>query len=104
TTSPSPLIKVAWPTSTPGTSVIAFFGPGCPSNGTPRSRARSAAPIARHGTIAIASDIVRTSIILGGQRFDKSDGRSLNEALLRWARSLKLADNGGEGKKFKQRQ
>src|SRR5579859_3883452 len=37
---PSPEISVVWPTSTPLTSVIALFGPGVPSNGTPRSRAR----------------------------------------------------------------
>src|ERR1700732_3934217 len=37
---PAPEIKVVWPTSTPFTSVMAFSGPGVPSNGTPRSRAR----------------------------------------------------------------
>src|SRR5580658_7423412 len=38
---PSPEIKVRYPTSTPFTSVIAFSGPGVPSNGTPKSRART---------------------------------------------------------------
>ena len=33
-------MSVVWPTSTPATSVIAFIGPGVPSNGMPRSRAR----------------------------------------------------------------
>src|SRR5580700_775505 len=37
---PSPEISVLYPTSTPATSVMAFTGPGVPSNGTPRSRAR----------------------------------------------------------------
>src|SRR5690242_12550202 len=37
---PSPEISVVCPTVTPATSVIAFRGPGAPSNGTPRSRAR----------------------------------------------------------------
>src|SRR5260370_28990357 len=37
---PSPEISVACPTSTPRTSVIALLGPGAPSKGTPRSRAR----------------------------------------------------------------
>src|SRR6266550_1588007 len=37
---PSPEMSVVMPTSTPRTSVIAFSGPGVPSNGTPRSRAR----------------------------------------------------------------
>src|SRR6185312_9183110 len=41
TSLPSPEISVVKPTSTPGTSVIASAGPGVPSNGTPRSRARS---------------------------------------------------------------
>src|SRR5262249_39909870 len=36
----SPEISVRCPTSTPETSVIAFLGPGVPSRGTPRSRAR----------------------------------------------------------------
>src|SRR5215469_9956324 len=37
---PSPEISVVWPTKTPETSVMAFKGPGVPSKGTPRSRAR----------------------------------------------------------------
>src|SRR6516162_6894347 len=36
----SPEINVVWPTSTPLTSVMAFSGPGTPSKGTPRLRAR----------------------------------------------------------------
>jgi len=40
---PSPEISVLYPTSTPATSVIAFSGPGVPSKGTPRSRARGCA-------------------------------------------------------------
>ena len=36
-------ISVTWPTVTPATSVMAFRGPGVPSNGTPRSRARGPA-------------------------------------------------------------
>src|SRR5580658_6188573 len=37
---PSPEMSVLWPTSTPRTSVMALLGPGVPSKGTPRSRAR----------------------------------------------------------------
>ena len=37
---PSPRMIVLWPTATPATSVIALSGPGAPSNGIPRSRAR----------------------------------------------------------------
>src|SRR5579884_1648709 len=39
---PLPEMSVVFPTSTPRTSVMAFSGPGVPSNGTPRSRARCA--------------------------------------------------------------
>src|SRR5271156_5941625 len=42
---PSPEIKVRYPTSTPFTSVIASSGPGVPSNGTPKSRARTSRSI-----------------------------------------------------------
>ncbi len=42
--SPSPRMIVLWPTATPWTSVIALSGPGVPSNGTPRSRARGFPP------------------------------------------------------------
>src|ERR1035441_10537624 len=34
-------MRVVAPTSTPATSVIAFNGPGVPSKGTPKSRART---------------------------------------------------------------
>src|SRR5580704_9255123 len=37
---PDPEISVVWPTVTPATSVMALSGPGVPSKGTPRSRAR----------------------------------------------------------------
>src|SRR5213593_97622 len=40
TSFPCPLTIVLCPTVTPATSVIALSGPGMPSNGTPRSRAR----------------------------------------------------------------
>src|SRR6266571_506574 len=40
TSVPAPLMIVAWPTVTPATSVMALRGPGVPSKGTPRSRAR----------------------------------------------------------------
>src|SRR5439155_6441255 len=40
TSFPCPLMIVLCPTVTPATSVIALRGPGVPSNGTPRSRAR----------------------------------------------------------------
>src|SRR5947209_122560 len=41
TSLPSPDMSVLKPTTTPGTSVIAFHSPGIPSKGTPSSRARS---------------------------------------------------------------
>src|SRR5260221_4991862 len=37
---PSPEMRVVWPTVMPGMSVMALSGPGVPSKGTPRSRAR----------------------------------------------------------------
>src|SRR5204862_8227606 len=40
---PSPKLSVVCPTVTPETSVMALSGPGVPSNGTPRSRARGLA-------------------------------------------------------------
>src|SRR5208283_5155193 len=40
TSLPLPEMSVVWPTSTPLTSVMALLGPGVPSKGTPRSRAR----------------------------------------------------------------
>ena len=43
TSGPSPEMMVACPTVTPATSVMALSGPGAPSNGTPRSRARGRA-------------------------------------------------------------
>src|SRR6516162_6799420 len=43
TSLPSPETSVVWPTVTPETSVMALSGPGVPSNGTPRSRARGLA-------------------------------------------------------------
>ena len=46
--------SVAWPTSMPLTSVMAFNGPGVPSKGTPRSRARwaSAGALSRNNRAA----------------------------------------------------
>ena len=38
---PLPEISVAWPTLTPGTSVMALAGPGVPGKGRPSSRARA---------------------------------------------------------------
>ena len=40
TSVPLPEMSVVWPTVTLPTSVMALLGPGVPSNGTPRSRAR----------------------------------------------------------------
>src|SRR5260370_221077 len=39
-----PSISVTYPTSTPGTSVMAFHGPGRPANGSPSPRARGLPP------------------------------------------------------------
>src|ERR1700719_4297747 len=46
TSLPLPSISVVCPTNTPSRSVIAFSGPGVPSKGTPRSRARGRGPAA----------------------------------------------------------
>src|ERR1700721_3813715 len=58
---PSPEIIVRYPTSTPFTSVIELSGPGVPSNGTPRPRARTScsefAPCA--ATIGVAARITK---------------------------------------------
>ena len=48
---PSPEMSVVIPTSTPATSVMAFSGPGVPSKGTPRSRARGFAWASRDDTL-----------------------------------------------------
>src|ERR1700730_15338369 len=45
-------MSVVWPTSTPFTSVMALFGPGAPSKGTPKSRARGLAWAATMGARA----------------------------------------------------
>src|SRR5208282_915305 len=52
TSFPSPEISVVWPTVTPATSVMALSGPGVPSKGTPRSRARG---FAAGATAALAA-------------------------------------------------
>src|SRR5690242_10786193 len=59
---PLPTMSVRWPTSTPVTSVMASRGPGVPSKGTPRSRARSgcwaAAPRAATSTARRIADVM----------------------------------------------
>src|SRR6266851_6527749 len=52
---PSPEISVVCPTSTPLISVMAFSGPGLPSKGTPKSRAR--------GFACAVSDIEQESTV-----------------------------------------
>src|SRR5215469_12147306 len=47
-------MSVVNPTSTPGTSVMALYVPGVPSNGTPRSRARTLALSFPFGDCALA--------------------------------------------------
>src|SRR5690349_2174321 len=62
TSFPLPVMSVRWPTSTPLTSVMASSGPGAPSKGTPRSRARSgcwaAAPRAATSTARRIADLM----------------------------------------------
>src|SRR5690349_1704077 len=56
TSAPSPAMSVRWPTSTPATSVIASSGPGVPSKGMPRARARgpgAAAAVAGEATVVV---------------------------------------------------
>ena len=55
---PSPEMSVVKPTSTPATSVIALSGPGVPSNGTPRSRARGFCCAVRSTATRAAATIV----------------------------------------------
>ena len=55
TSLPSPSMSVVCPTSTPCTSVMAFNGPGVPSNGMPRSRARSCRASAATATVAASA-------------------------------------------------
>src|SRR6202034_4790025 len=57
---PDPEISVVWPTVTPATSVMALSGPGGPSEGPPRSRARGlpeGAPAAPEGGGVAAVDV-----------------------------------------------
>lgn len=49
-----------WPTSTPATSVIAFNGPGVPSNGMPRSLARVVSAVA--GATPLMSRAVKSAM------------------------------------------
>ncbi len=50
----SPSISVTYPTSTPGTSVMAFHVPGRPANGIPSARARGLPPgVRRCGSAAL---------------------------------------------------
>src|SRR5512146_776254 len=58
---PSPEIRVVLPTCTPATSVMALSGPGVPSKGTPKSRARG-------GFWAKARVAANRTIITGAQR------------------------------------
>src|SRR5262245_2735518 len=74
---PEPSIRVVWPTLTPATSVIALNGPGVPTNGTPRSRARGRTSLAsgapRTITAAIATaalETLRMCVSLRKQRGD----------------------------------
>src|SRR5271157_4516348 len=57
---PEPEMSVVWPTSTPFTSVMALLGPGVPSKGTPRSRARGL------GCAAAVREIARMSARIRG--------------------------------------
>ena len=79
---PWPEIRVVCPTSTPFTSVIALSGPGVPSQGTPRSRARGfnwaetvAVLLWRGGTFR------RRSRGGGGPWFRSSRGEALSVAV-----------------------
>src|SRR5438874_1243766 len=87
---PLPEIRVVWPTSTPSMSVIAFSGPGAPSKGTPRSRAR-ARPLGGfvRGSAAVArgarSASARRAIILGGRRYLRLTCRERLDNCCEWA-------------------
>src|SRR5579872_3858679 len=70
---PSPEISVVCPTSTPLTSVIALLGPGVPSNGTPRSRARGLVWAKRLRANAVTAAVMRT-----GRRDDWDIGPPAN--------------------------
>src|SRR5215467_16190168 len=59
---PLPSMSVVCPTRTPSMSVMAFKGPGVPSKGTPRSRARSLCAASAALATAPVSDATSTSI------------------------------------------
>src|SRR5579864_7849711 len=69
---PSPEISVVWPTSTPFTSVMALLGPGVPSKGTPRSRARGLVCATR----AVARPAVNSNVV---RRVRNTDIQASNE-------------------------
>src|SRR5580692_7690766 len=82
TSLPSPEIRVVWPTSTPLTSVMALLGPGVPSKGTPRSRARGLdwpdAERAQERISARNVALIRDVVILRlGMALRKKEGRSI---------------------------
>src|SRR5204862_1296119 len=68
-----PLIRVVYPTSTPGTSVMAFHRPGRPPKGIPRARARGLPP----GVVWCGSGVVTvTRLTIRGASFpDVPPGR-----------------------------
>src|SRR6476660_6525096 len=84
---PAPSISVVWPTVTPATSVMALRGPGVPTNGTPRSRARgrvspaSAAPNAI--VAAIAAAVRRHAVMTGPWRSLLPERRHRNRHAVR---------------------
>ncbi len=78
-------ISVTCPTVTPATSVIAFSGPGVPSKGTPRSRARGSPAAAAVGTRGRLSRTGRTRFMSGlprraGRRVPRRDFTGLRAA------------------------
>src|SRR3984885_12679284 len=106
---PLPEMRVVWPTSTPLTSVMALLGPGAPSKGTPRSRARgldwadaarakkkiSAAPAARlaEPRNMLCFDPLRFEDLRVNELRFKMGASSVNEKVYRGFRAQGLSDS-----------
>src|SRR5271165_4389295 len=83
---PSPEMSVVWPTSTPRTSVIALLGPGVPSKGTPRSRARG---LVWAETVAAR---MQRAAITAEQRMRVGMGPPANEAVYKEGAETEVLD------------
>src|ERR1019366_4872819 len=106
---PLPEMSVVCPTSTPLTSVMALFGPGVPSKGTPRSRARGLAwakvrvlALTRAQRSTVRNRKVGDRIIRVGRSFDRwFERRRQYKAWQRWFRILLGKESGDDMENWK---